>query len=217
MTEANNIIETGNLAFFNFVAAAFLWHNSQTLPLFPQKAVSEKNQIALVSPNNLLLDERNPRLVGLLSVDKTGGKISQEELLRVIWENMAINELAASIASDGFYGHEPLLAEPLNGGKYVVIEGNRRLATVRLLLDESLRQKLKATDLPLPKGKQLKSLDRLPVWKVSRGDAWQAIGFKHVHGPRRWTSYAKAEIYRRLAGRAQTQLERNRQKNRGQL
>ena len=107
---------------------------------------------------------------------------------------MAINELAISIASDGFYGHEPLLVEPLNKeGKHVVIEGNRRLATVQLILDEKLRRKLKATDLPLPKSEELKLLDQLPVWVVSRKDAWQAIGFKHVHGPRRWPSYAKAE------------------------
>ena len=154
--------------------------------------MSEKKQIILVSPDNLLLDEQNPRLVGYLPV-KTGQKTSQEELLQVIWENMAINELAISMASDGFYGHEPLLAEPLGGGKYVVIEGNRRLATVRLLLNQKLREELKATDLPLPKGEQLESLDRLPVWEVSRKDAWHAIGFKHVHGARRWTSYAKAE------------------------
>ena len=152
-------------------------------------------KIAFVSPDDLLLDGRNPRLVGLLPVDKTV-QPTQEELLQVIWDNMAVNELAASIASDGFYGHEPLLAERLSGAdgeKYVVIEGNRRLATVRLILDKQLRQKLKATDLPLPEGEQLKSLERLPVWEISRGDAWQAIGFKHVHGPRRWTSYAKAE------------------------
>ena len=163
-------------------------------PHFPRKKPClKKKQIALVSPDDLLLDERNPRLVGLLTTDKTGEKPSQEELLRVIWENMAINGLAASIASDGFYRHEPLLAEPLGGGKYVVIEGNRRLATVRLLLDKKLRQELKATDLPSLEGEQLKLLDKLPVWAVSRKDAWQAIGFKHVHGARRWTSYAKAE------------------------
>ena len=191
MTGANNIIEIGNFAFF--AAAEFLWHNSQPCPLSPQKTVSEKQQIVLVSPDDLLLDEQNPRLVGFLPV-KTGQKTSQDDLLRVIWENMSINELAISIDSGGFYGHEPLLVEPLNEeGKHVVIEGNRRLATVRLLLDKKLRRELKATDLPLLKDEQLQALNRLPVWVVSRKDAWQAVGFKHVHGARRWTSYAKAE------------------------
>ena len=155
----------------------------------------EKNngQIQWISPDNLLLDKHNPRLTGLLP---SGADPSQEELLRVMCENMSLNELASSIFAAGFYGHDPLLAEKQNGteGKYVVIEGNRRLATVRLLVgDEQLREKFKMTDLPLPEGEYLKSLELLPVWVVSRKDAWQAIAFKHVHGPRRWTSCAKAE------------------------
>ena len=60
---------------------------------------------------------------------------------------MAVDELAASIAADGFYPHEPLLVERQKDGKYVVIEGNRRLATVRLLLDEKLRPQIESDRL----------------------------------------------------------------------
>ena len=163
---------------------------------------TEKREIKFVSPNDLLLDARNPRLAGLLSsgaLSALSQEAQQAELLRVTWENMAIDELAASIAADGFYEHEPLWVEQSNG-KYVVIEGNRRLATVRLLLDEKRRKDLKATDLPPLKGDSLKSLRKLPVWATSRQEAWQAIGFKHVNGSRLWTSYAKAEYIAQLCG-----------------
>ena len=153
----------------------------------------EKNngEFKLIPPDNLLLDKHNPRLTGLLPA---GADPSQEDLLRVMCENMSLNELASSIASAGFYRHDPLLAEKLDGGQYVVIEGNRRLATVRLLMgDEQLRDTFKMTDLPLLGDEDRKSLERLPVWVVSRKNAWQAIAYKHIHGPRRWTSCAKAE------------------------
>ena len=163
--------------------------------------------VKFVSPDDLLLDARNPRLVGL--VDESAKELAtQEGLLRFIWETMALDELAASIAADGFYRHEPLLVEPPGkDGKCVVIEGNRRLATVRLLLDERLRREFKATHLPLPKGDKLESLRNLPVWETSREKAWQAIGFKHVNGPLRWSSYAKARYIARLHGEHRKGLE----------
>ena len=168
--------------------------------------MSSPDQIEFVPTEKLLLDKHNPRLTGMLSADSPALLLpidsleAQNELLRVIWESMAIDELAASISASGFYGHEPLLVEPLENDreKFVVIEGNRRLATVRLLLSEKHRRELKATDLPLLKGGELEALRELPAWKTSREKAWQAIGFKHVHGPRRWTSYAKAEYIFRL-------------------
>ena len=151
----------------------------------------EEKKVEFISPDNLLLDGQNPRLTGLLSADANP---SQKELLRVMCENMSLGELASSIAAAGFYQHDPLLAERQADGKYVVIEGNRRLATVQLLVgDEQLRKEFKMTDLPSLESAVRKSLERLPVWVVSRKNAWQAIAYKHIHGPRRWTSCAKAE------------------------
>ena len=150
----------------------------------------------LIPTKDLLLDERNPRLAGLL---EPGGKLAQGELLRAMCGQMALDELAASIAAVGFYPHEPLFAEKRGDGKYVVIEGNRRLATVKLLLDDALRKELKVTSWPSPKGERAReSLRALPVWITTRKEAWQAIGFKHVNGPLRWGSYEKAQYAAQL-------------------
>ena len=150
----------------------------------------------LIPTKDLLLDEHNPRLAGLL---EPGGKLAQGELLRAMCGQMALDELAASIAAVGFYPHEPLFAEKRDDGKYVVIEGNRRLATVKLLLDDALRKKLRVTSWPSPKDERAReSLRALPVWVTTRKEAWQAIGFKHVNGPLRWGSYEKAQYAAQL-------------------
>jgi ParB-like chromosome segregation protein Spo0J len=52
---------------------------------------------------------------------------------------MAVDEVALSIAENGFYRHEPLYAAR-ESGKLNVVEGNRRLAAVKLLRDEKLRR-----------------------------------------------------------------------------
>ena len=90
----------------------------------------------LVPVKKLVLDSLNPRLS---ERDTTGG---QDEIIRTLWREMAVDEIAWSIANNGYFEHEPLIAEKLEDGKFLVIEGNRRLAAVRLLLDDKLRRKI---------------------------------------------------------------------------
>ena len=138
---------------------------------------------------DLLLDSENPRLAefGITS------RASQFDLTKVLWEKMAVVEVAMSIAYSGYFDYEPLFVERTGSGKNVVIEGNRRLAAVLLLTDPDLRKKLKATDLPQVDGARLKSLSTLPAIVTTRKDIWRYLGFKHVNGPSTWGSYAKAQ------------------------
>jgi len=146
------------------------------------------SHVEFVPVNDLSFDAQNPRLVEYLE----GGQPSQDALLEVLWQNMAVDELAMSIAASGYFPQETLLAADENG-RLVVIEGNRRLAAVKLLLDKGLRNRLKATDMPSISRKQARALESLPVIRTTRKEAWQYLGFKHVNGPARWDSYAKAQ------------------------
>jgi len=138
---------------------------------------------------DLRLDSENPRLAefGITA------SASQPDLVKVLWERMAVVEVAMSIAYSGYFEYEPLFVEKTTNGKYVVIEGNRRLAAVLLLTDPALRRKLKATDLPQIDAERLKSLSTLPAIVTTRKDIWRYLGFKHVNGPSTWGSYAKAQ------------------------
>ncbi len=141
---------------------------------------------------DLLLDDKNPRLVELT----IGNEPSQFDLLKTLFEQMAVEEVAMSIAYNGYFAHEPLIIEPTEGNKYTVIEGNRRLAAVQLLLSAELRKKLKATDLPDIDSidpKRRKELETLPAFVSTRKDVWRYLGFKHVNGPATWGAYAKAQ------------------------
>lgn len=137
----------------------------------------------------LLLDGKNPRLAEL-GISETA---SQFELLKALWDEMAVEEVAMSIAYSGYFEHEPLFVEENNDGKYVVIEGNRRLAAVKLLVDASLRHKVKATRLPAIDTAATEKLKTLPVILTTRKESWRYLGFKHVNGPATWGSYAKAQ------------------------
>lgn len=139
------------------------------------------------SVDDLLLDPNNPRLteLGLES------RPTQSDILAALWTRMAVDEVALSIAANGFYSHEPLYATKEQGKLYVV-EGNRRLAAVKLLRDQNLQREVKATGLPTISASARKDLERLPVIVCKRDEIWAYLGFKHINGPQAWESYPKA-------------------------
>lgn len=78
-------------------------------------------------------------------------------------------------------------------GRLVAVEGNRRLAAVKLLREASLRDLVGATDLPKLSKARRDSLETLPVIETERAAIWQYVGFKHVNGPQQWQSLSKAQ------------------------
>ena len=140
-----------------------------------------------VPVQELRFDNRNPRLQ-----EEHDGESTQEDLLAVLWRDFAVDEVALSIAANGYFEHEPLFATR-EGDSLVVVEGNRRLAAVRLLLDEAERERVGAGDLPALSPDRQEDLKELPVIECARDAIWNYVGFKHVNGPQVWQSYAKAE------------------------
>src|SRR5437867_11415629 len=89
-------------------------------------------------PKQLLLDAENPRMASAFRRDY---RPSQEDLVQYLWREEAVDEVAFSIAENGYYEEERLLT--LRAGQtdtFVVFEVNRRFAAVLLLLDPKLRE-----------------------------------------------------------------------------
>lgn len=140
--------------------------------------------IERIAPSDLVFDERNPRI-------GTDG-LTQDEILERLWRSFAVDEIAMSIGTNGFFGYEPLFVLK-EDGQNIVVEGNRRLAAVRLLTSETERVRVKATDLDPATPDALATLKTLPVILTTREGIWRFIGFKHVNGPQAWDAVAKAE------------------------
>ncbi len=143
--------------------------------------------VQLVPPSDLYLDPRNPRLAGGLEVSIE----DQDGILEWLWKEKSVNELVDSISASGYWNHEELFAAK-EDSKLVVVEGNRRLAAVKLLCDEELRDKLGVRIHSTPSAVNRATLEKLPVVIRERNDIWSYIGFKHVNGPQAWDSLAKA-------------------------
>ncbi len=143
----------------------------------------------------LLLDPDNPRL------SAAGRTTDQFELLKRLWQDTAVDEIVYSVAYNGFYNDEALLVVPNSekkagpdSDKYIVVEGNRRLAAVLILSQDVSRDKLKASALPRIGEEAKERLAKLPVIIFeSREIIWTYLGFRHINGTKPWDSISKAK------------------------
>ena len=136
---------------------------------------------------SLLLDGENPRLPEKLR----GG--SQSDLLDFLHEQGALEELAQSYLDNGFFQHEPLIVLPtVRQGKYTVVEGNRRLAALKILHEAPEAGDIHFVGIdPIPA--QLEKLEEIPCFPVRERDEIHAyIGFRHIGGLKTWSPEAKA-------------------------
>jgi len=156
------------------------------------KIESKSQKPESVSVDDLSLDPKNPRLA-----EEGFGIEDQVQILKVLWKERAVNEIVNSISASGYWPQEVLFAAR-EEGRLVVVEGNRRLSAVKLLLSQDLQKKVGATGIPRISMALRKSLQVLPVVEYSRKALWEYVGFKHVNGPQDWDSIAKAEYIARV-------------------
>lgn len=155
----------------------------------------DPEKIVDIPVSQLRLDTDNPRLAWRVDGD------SQDELVKILWNEMAVDEVAWSIAENGFFRSEPLfviIANPQETDPakqiFIVVEGNRRFAAVLLLRDAELRRKVRADGIPKLDPVRHASLDVLPaIIHKSKEDLWTTIGFRHINGIKAWDSFSKAK------------------------
>ena len=167
---------------------------------------NRKEGINFIEVNNLILDSLNPRLYGESSEE------NQEEIKQRIYESEDIDELAASLGANGYFEEEPIIVIPkttsdfskitpstINQFTYIVVEGNRRTTSVKLLLDT--KNKIVDEDFPkIANSEIVKKLHSIPaIIYEKREDVDVYLSIRHISGNRKWDAYAKAKyIYEKV-------------------
>ncbi len=141
----------------------------------------------------LVLDSENPRL-GTFDAGS-----DETKLVAQLYRAEDLGELLQSFAANGYIDIEPLIVLERDG-RLVVLEGNRRLAALRLFREPDLKRRIEEKEglniqLPEISDERRRTLEHVSVYRVAdRGDARSFIGFKHINGAARWGSYAKARF-----------------------
>jgi hypothetical protein len=163
--------------------------------LFPNQIdpLPKGRPVEEIEVEKLLLDADNPRL-------DISGSTTQERIAAQLYANHRLEELMSSFLANGYFHEEPLVAVPsLKKGLYVVVEGNRRLAALKLLLEPGLAKRVKATTVPDSSAPQLDRIRKVPV-KVydTRSEVLPYLGFRHITGVKEWDAASKARYVYQL-------------------
>jgi len=144
----------------------------------------------LLDPATLHFDRENPRFA-------QHRYTTDEQIVRELYDQADVGELLQSILTGGYIDFEPLVV--LRQGS-IVLEGNRRLAALRLICDEQLRGRLKISlpkiDSPKPPPVQIRALV-----VEAREQARSFIGFKHINGPSSGTPWRRPNMPQRGVSR----------------
>ena len=158
-----------------------------------------EREIGYAPLSEIYLDPRNPRLGRRVHELK----LSQDEVLDRM-RDWSLEELASSFLESGFWAHEAILCimEEIDGeNRRVVIEGNRRVAALKLLkmtYDGEERSRkwhelIEGVDNPKV------IADPVPFFLLeNRSDADTFLGFRHVTGIKEWAPPEKAQFIAKL-------------------
>jgi len=155
---------------------------------FPNKV-----PILYIALDKLRLDSRNPRF----GVEK-GGRGNQVDILDFIVENFGVEDVISSLAYNGYFEAEPLIARRELDGTFTVVEGNRRLSACLILAgaDRATNQKKRFADVLKSKKTDWNEKTEIPVHVFEAGDNSLKLnaylGVRHIMSAKAWDSYAKA-------------------------
>lgn len=167
-----------------------------------------------ISIDQILLDDQNPRLIQYL---ESGEMHSQEKLTEILYENFDTEDVALSLIENGYFDEEPIIVIPENtpeeipdnyddlkafyttliekNEKFIVLEGNRRISSIKMITDNDLRNSL-GIDKFYPKTENpviLEDIKTIPcIIYPKRGDVNKYLGVRHIAGLLKWDAFAKA-------------------------
>lgn len=150
-----------------------------------------------IQVSRLLLDNQNPRL------PPEAISQSQNELYSLFELDFDLFPIAKSMADNGYFQEEPLIGIPGPDSKIIIVEGNRRLAALKFLIDPEIRKLSKRKDnwekLYEESQKNGHDLTVVPVVVHEKREELRAIlGFRHITGTLKWDALAKARFVNKL-------------------
>lgn len=144
--------------------------------------------------DNLKFDKDNPRLP-----QKLIGNEQEADVIDYMLRNGNILELMKSIAETGYSDAEPLLVvQDEADGKYIVVEGNRRLTAIKLLNNPELAKVRKESVREILSEAKVIPEDVPVIIYDKRQDILDYLGYRHITGVKEWGPLEKARYLEQL-------------------
>jgi hypothetical protein len=142
----------------------------------------------------IYLDPNNPRFVAANSKPVSDAEIDaqkiQEDAQRLLVRDYDVEKLRMNMEVNGYLPIDRIVVRSFKKDKYVVLEGNRRIAAAKMINNVAVDGSVIASDI-------LHSLDSIPCLEYVGSEqdaAWIFQGLRHITGIREWSAYNKARL-----------------------
>ena len=143
----------------------------------------------LLDPNNYrFIDRPDYRFVPDIQV---ANELVQQRTRNFIEgkNNENIKDLISSFTTNGFLDIDQIQVKAI-GDKYLVLEGNRRVATLKYLFEESK----KSNDIGQLADSDFKSVDVVEIVGEDAAHHLITMGLHHISGKKRWSAVNEAQL-----------------------
>lgn len=172
-----------------------------------------------VNINFIELDNQNPRLLPYL---KDPDSATELDLMKILLENFETETVALSLVENGYFDEEPIIVVPKelpdgflfsdypnpdelgraiqklieeNKISFIVVEGNRRVSSIKMITNSELRAKF-GIDKNYPKtenAEKIQDISNIPcIIYENREDVSVYLGVRHIAGLLKWEAFAQA-------------------------
>ncbi len=155
-----------------------------------------------VSLSNLYLDPNNFRFVdhseyrSIPKVRVFDADVQRRTTSIVLGRQQEnVRDLIASIKANGWLDIDPILVQRVETGRFLVVEGNRRVATLKYL---QRRHEEDAIDLGKLDSERLSTLPVSLYQDADERDRLVMMGLHHISGKRRWPAINRARAMEQL-------------------
>jgi hypothetical protein len=155
-----------------------------------------------ISVSLLNFDPENPRIPN----DIDGS--NDDEVIEYLLTEANLDDLMKSLVSQGYFEGEPLLVCPTDNGKYIVVEGNRRLGALKLINGYPPPRKEGTVNAILMDSKG--PIETVPcIIFPKRGEILSYLGYRHITGIKEWDHLAKARYLKQLYSKTVSDIQSN--------
>lgn len=155
-----------------------------------------EQNITSIPVEKLLFDPQNPRLpLELYGITDEG------RILTHMLRDESLIELMKSIGESGYSVSEPLLVVPTNNDEYTVVEGNRRLAALKLLSSPELATVRHKSVAEVVENKKHAPTVVPSIVYDNRDSILDYLGYRHITGVKSWGALEKARYLKQLYDR----------------
>ena len=168
----------------------------------------QKMEPERVRLDQVYLDPNNPRLEVLKREPTPDERVTELGVQQGCLEHLkelGVKDLMGSIRTSGFCTIDRIVLKSLDKNNYIVVEGNRRVAALKIQDEEHKKGRITIPDDILKGIQEFEAL----VYKGERSDiAWIVQGFRHApEAIKEWKDYSKAKFFAELENTGRTATE----------